>query len=509
MLPALEAVNLVKRYPGAARDAVSGASLVLGKGDYCALLGENGAGKSSLVRMLAGLEAPDSGRIYARGAAIRASRDAARAGVSLMPQHAALGDDLSLAEHIRLATGRARPGRWLAEAAEALDLMPFMHMSAARLRANQAQKAAFLRALAPEPRILILDEPTEFLAPQEAEAGYSLIDGFLASGDRAAILVTHRVAEVAGRAKRFILIRQGIVIGEEGAAASPEVLGQALFGHCAICADESGAPPAEEGAARPRGAAAGTVALRVKGLSMGAVLRGFDIEVREGEVLGVTGIADEGPHALEDALSGMAAPDSGEVEVFSNRVPLGDPSAMRAAGMRYVPSDRMGRGSALSMSAAENAAALRAGQGGFRLGPARLESLAVPLIRAAGIGLRPFAPLREASGGEVQRLVLSRELDEAEGVVSSPRVYLFADPGRGLDMSARASMEAAVTRLARQGAAVMLISIDVDEAARLSDRLVVMREGRIAALFDRAELESREDARLAIGRAMLGIGGAP
>jgi general nucleoside transport system ATP-binding protein len=472
-------------------------SLEVAPGEVLALLGENGAGKSTLMNVLAGLVRPDAGSLELAGEPVDLARwgpRGARArGIGMVHQHSALVPALTVAEN--LCFGEAglwfRPDAEL-RAAEALSRRFELEVPVERrveeLSPGQRQRAEILRALGRGARLLILDEPTAVLTPGEAGALFAAVERLRGAG-RAVIFISHKLAEVEQVADRVAILRRGRVVGNLVAGErDARELGRLMLGR--------DLPPLERRAAAP-----GAVRLALRGLSVPGVtersrLRGLDLELRGGEILGVVGIDGNGQRELEEALAGVRKPSAGWVELDGRRVPL-TPRALRRAGLAHLSGDRERAGLVPGMSLTENFILKGSWDDRrfFRGGRIDRRAAARAAAEAATrFGVTPCEPDRDIgslSGGNAQKLAVARELD------GDPAVLVAVNPTRGLDVgSARFVHEQLLARRAA-GGAVLLISSELDEVLALADRVVALVRGELRAVPPGAD-------RAAIGAILLG-----
>lgn len=497
----LELADVSVRY--GARAALRGVDFAAAAGEIHALLGENGAGKTTLVRVACGEQRVDAGTLSVGGrpVALRSPRDAARLGIGIVHQHDALVDDFTVAENLELgrADGPAllTRRRLLARARAAAErsglALPDLDRRAADLSLGERLKVELARALLHGARALLLDEATAVLTPKEAEALLAEARR-LARAGAAVVLVTHRLAEVLAAADRVTVLRGGRVVASRPRAdVDAARLAQWMVG----AAKAAVAPRPAVQSARAR--------LEIRGLSTAPRraafgLAGVALAVRGGEIAGIAGVDGNGQSELVECIVGLERPAAGAIAIDGAALPLCDPAAARAAGLAVVPVDRQREGLALGLAIDENlhlaARSLAAVQCGPLLSRRRLRAHAAELaarfgIRGGGLG----EPASVLSGGNQQRVVLARELERA------PSVLLLANPTRGLDVAATVAVHGAIREAAALGAAVLLVSSDLDEVLELCDRVLVLFRGRIAAEFPRGA------ERAAVGAAL--AGGAP
>lgn len=497
---ALETYQLTKRFgPFTALDQVS---LQVAPGSVHALLGENGAGKSTLVKCIAGFHRAEEGSVLTDGREqVIANPVVARAlGIGMVYQHFTLAPGMTVAENLLLAGG-AVPGviPWRAKRRELQDFLastPFRLDLDARpmeLSAGEKQKLELLKQLYLKPRLLILDEPTSVLTPQEADEVLGHVRSFARAGLCTVLLITHKFREVTAHADAVTVLRRGRRVHACAVAdTDPARLAQAMVGD-AQAADAGRKPQA---AADPAAVAddGAPPALQVSSLDvMGdrgtLAVRKLSFALRRGEILGVAGVSGNGQRELVEALVGQRERAGGSVSVS------GEPYAARRAEnhrlkVRSLPEEPLRNACVADLSVAENMALrdfdrppLSVG-GLLRFGAWR--GRAREWIAGYGIKTRgEDAPIRSLSGGNVQRAVLAREL---AGEID---VLIAANPVFGLDFAAVAEIHARVRGVRDAGGAVLLVSEDLDELLALADRIVVMSEGRIVHEVDAAQAERR------------------
>jgi ABC-type uncharacterized transport system ATPase subunit len=475
--PLLRGRGLTKRFGDVV--ALDGVSIALAAGDVHAVVGENGAGKSTLARLLAGELAPDAGEVVAD------------ARPAMVPQALSLVGELSLVEHVALARGR---GRFDARAARgalqaALDRLGAgaidTDVATLRLSLPECQLGELAVALALGARVLILDEPTSSLGPEQVEALIEAVRSLSADGV-AVVLVTHRIREALEAASSVTVLRGGRLVHQGPIAdLDADAVAQLMVGELT--------PAAERVARVP-----GDVRLEVVGLAAGdgpGALHGVSLHVRGGEIVGVAGVAGSGQRMLADAIAGLVQPRAGRVVVDG-----ADVTGVPDAAVAYVPQDRA-EGLVGARSGTENAVLLRALRERrlrTRLGLRnRTAERALADTLYERFDVRPRRPALRAgalSGGNQQKLLVGRELDRDPGVV------VAHGPTQGLDLRAAAAIRDDLVAAARRGAAVLVLSHDLDEVLALSDRIVVLSAGRITD-----ELHAGEDVDATrLGHAMAG-----
>jgi simple sugar transport system ATP-binding protein len=470
-------------------------------GELHALLGENGAGKSTLARVLAGLTRPDGGVIFIDGARVelRSSRDALARGVGLVPQHPALIEELTLVDNCLYGfrssdswvLPRKRVAAELTAKSHALGFDVDPVAPVAQLTLGQRQRGEILRLLRRDVQTLILDEPTDVLSPQESDSLFRTLRELAAEG-RCIVYITHRLPDVLGVADQITVLRDGHVAGSAAGAEidEPRLLKWMLGREY-------------EGLRGRRDTSANDVdrrtpAIFVKGLSTHVGTGRRDVHevtvtVGRGEILGIAGVDGNGQDELAEGIAG-SAPASGLVEVAGRDVSGLDAAERHAAGVSHVPADRNREGLVPDLSVAENLA-LRylTSRGGGRLVDHRwMRKRARELVAEYDIRCRSTQmPVSQLSGGNQQKVVLAREL------CGDPAVIVAVQPTRGLDVGARDAVHRVLLDHAGRGAGIILISSELDEILRLSDRIAVMVMGALVAQYDGPDFDLE-----AVGRSM-------
>ena len=477
--PALEATGVSKSF-GSVR-ALEDVSLTLERGTIHALLGENGAGKSTLVKCIMGYYQADTGRISVGGvdARIGSPRDAAGLGIGMVYQHFTLVDAMTVAENLVLSR-RQHPFvfDWDAERAAIsafMEKMPFrldpsrpVHM----LAAGEKQKLEILKQLYLGSSIVILDEPTSVLTPSEADEVLGLLRGMVKEGRLTVLMISHKFREVMQFADEVTVLRRGRMAGRGRVAdLTPDAMARMMVG------DE---PPRATGTREAR--ARGNVVLRIDSLTADddlgmPALSELRLEVRAGEIVGIAGVSGNGQEELVEVLAGQRQPRSGQVHIDG----LGYQarrSQMRVMMVRCLPDEPLRNACVGTMSVAENIGFRRFDRPPFRwagalVSPGALRRHARALIKDYGIRTPgPDAAISGLSGGNVQRAVLARELSE------EVKLLVASNPCFGLDFAAVAEIRNRIMEARNRGTAVLLISADLDEVFALSDRIVVMSDGR-------------------------------
>ncbi|MFN3275168.1 MAG: ABC transporter ATP-binding protein [Paracoccus sp. (in: a-proteobacteria)] len=470
------AEGIGKSYPGVrANDDVS---FVVAPGEIHALLGENGAGKSTLVKMIYGLVRPDDGRMFLLDAPHTPAdpRAARAAGVAMVFQHFSLFDALTVAENIALGMENPPPRRELAARITQVSHDFGLPLNPARrivtLSAGERQRVEIIRCLLQNPRLLIMDEPTSVLTPQEAQLLFATLRK-LAAGGTAILYISHKLDEIRAHCDRATILRHGRVVDScDPRAHSARDLAAMMVGGSTRVIDRSGRT-------------AGKVLLEVRALSQpapnaeGTALKDIALSLRAGEILGIGGVAGNGQEELLAALSGEALSRAGSIALEGADLSQAAPEARRAAGLLTAPEDRLGHAAVPDFSLTENTL-LTAGarKGLVRRGlidHAAARSYAEAVIREFDVRTPgPGTAARALSGGNLQKFVIGRE------VMQAPRVLVVNQPTWGVDAGAAASVRQSLLDLARDGAGVIVISQDLDELLELSDRFCALNEGRLS-----------------------------
>ena len=502
--PLLALRDITKTFPGVvANDRVT---LEVRAGEIHALLGENGAGKTTLVHVLYGLHQPDGGEILLRGrrVTIHSPRDAIALGIGLVPQHFLLVRRHTAAENIALGLADApwlfparQVERRLREVGARYGLTVDPRAPVWSLSVSEQQRLEILKALLRGARVLVLDEPTSVLTPQEAEALFAVLRRMRAEG-QAVIFITHKLDEVLGLADRVTVLRRGRVVGTlPVAGVDKRTLARMMVGR--------------EVEFRPRRtprAPAGE-ALRVEGLwarnDRGLVaVRGVSLTVQGGEVVGVAGVAGNGQRELVEVLTGLRPAERGRVWVLGREVTNRTAREVFEAGAAHIPEERLGVGVVPAMTVQENLVLRHYRYPPFARGPLldlrAVEAFATRLIAEYEIAAPgPRTPVRALSGGNIQKLILARELSGRPGLI------VAAHPTSGLDVSATEQIHAQLLRRRDEAAGVLLVSEDLDEVLALADRVAVISGGQLMAVLPAAEADREAVGLLMTGQAA-GVG---
>ena len=475
--PLLALSGLTKAYPGVV--ANKDVSFEIAPGEVHALLGENGAGKSTLVKTIYGLVKPDSGTMTLNGApyAPAEPRAARASGVAMVFQHFSLFDAMNVAENIALGMENPPPQREIAERVRAVSDQYGLPLDPSRivgeLSAGERQRVEIIRCLLQDPKLLIMDEPTSVLTPQEVDILFKTLRKLSAEGT-AILYISHKLEEIRALCENATVLRLGQVVGTcDPRETSARDMAELMVGSALLV---------PERAARPTG----ETVLSLQGLSakaphrFGTALRDISIDVQKGEVLGIGGVAGNGQDELVAALSGEMRTAKGMVNYRGQSISQLGPNARRKLGLLTAPEERMGHAAAPDMSLTENAvltATTRqklANKGFVNWRKARSfaeEVISTFDVRTPG----PQNAARSLSGGNLQKFVIGRE------IMQTPDVLVVNQPTWGVDASAAASIRQALLDLAAKGTAVICISQDLDELMEISDRFAALNEGRLSA----------------------------
>ncbi len=478
----LELQDITKQYPAVrANDQVS---LKVAPGEIHAVLGENGAGKSTLMKIIFGAVKPDAGVVRFNGevVAVKSPQEARALGISMVFQHFSLFDTLTSAENVWLGLDKSLT---LAEVTErivevsgqyGLEVDPYRPVHT--LSVGERQRVEIVRALLTKPQLLILDEPTSVLTPQAVEKLFVTLRQLAASGC-AILYISHKLDEIRALCHNCTVMRGGKVTGQ----VDPRLESNASLSRLMIGAE----PPRLERHA----ATLGEVALTVRGLDLarqdpfGVSLQGIGFQVRCGEIVGIAGVSGNGQQALMAALSGEDTRGKpGTIHLFDEDVSQAGPGWRRHLGLHSVPEERLGRGAVPTMSLAQNTLLTRrnaVGPGGW-LRVHGVQAMAQALIEQYKVKCGgPKALAKSLSGGNLQKFIMGREID------ASPKVLLVSQPTWGVDVGAAAQIRGELLKLRDAGCAVLVVSEELDELFEISDRLMVMAQGRISPSIPAAQ----------------------
>ena len=483
--PALEMRGITKRYPGVvANDAID---LEVRPGEIHALLGENGAGKSTLMNILYGLAAPDEGEILLNGTAtaISGPSDAIDRGISMVHQHFMLVPVLSVADNILLGEetmanpiflDRKESHRRIVELGKRFGFEIDPDVKVGNLSVGWQQRVEILKALYREAKILVLDEPTAVLTPQETKEIFEVLRRLAAEG-HSIIFISHKLYEVLEIADRITVIRRGKVVGSRMPSETDEDdLAALMVGrNVQLVVDRGESHPAEPTLV--------VADLRVADDRGQEAVKGLTFDVRAGEILGVAGVAGNGQDELVEALTGLRKPSSGRVELAGRDVTGAGPRDLQRAGMSFVPGDRHRFGLVLSFPLEDNLVLTQYDEAPYARGPFRNDAAIRDWAKRAISEYDIRTPAANVSagtlsGGNQQKAVVAREFSRELSVL------VLDQPTRGLDVGSIEFIHRQVIAKRDAGAAILLVSAELDEVMELSDRIGVMYRGELVALVD-------------------------
>lgn len=498
----LQASGIGKIYPGGVV-ANDGVDLSVEAGEVHAVVGENGAGKSTLMKILFGIEQPNAGTLHLDGRRVQFAnpREAINAGIGMVFQHFSLVPSFSVYENVVLGSEPRHGIRF--DRQQAIDrvraLSEKFRLSVdplppvGQLPVGQQQRVEILKALYRDARILILDEPTAVLAPQEVEELFVAIRALVAQG-RTVIFIAHKLPEVLQISDRITVMRGGKTVGQ---VATHEVTEQSLAAmmvgrEVALRVDRKPTPQTER--------VAQVEGLRVVNARGTEVVAGLDLNVYAGEVVGLVGVEGNGQAEALEAVAGLRSVASGSVRLKDVDITSASVRERRGQGLASIPEDRLAEGLAPGASVAENLVATRLSDRRFvRNGLLDLKAIranAQRLIEQFSIRVGgPSFAVGTLSGGNMQKVVVARELGE------TPRLLLVNQPTRGVDLGATQFIWRTITDARDAGTAVLLSSADLSELLALSDRLVVLYRGKVVAAF----LNTPELTPETLGTYMLGL----
>ena len=493
---AVELSGIWKRCPGVIANA--GASLRVRPGTVHAVLGENGAGKTTLMNVLAGVYLPDEGTVELDGVEQHFTKpaDAIAAGVGMVHQEFRLIPTFTVAENVVLGSAprilaRSAIEAEVAEVAERFGLATTPGREVWQLSMGERQRVEILKALWRDARVLILDEPTAVLTPAEADELGRITKAMAADG-RSIIFISHKLEEVTAFCDEATVLRGGKTVAESLPVDELDAarLAELMVGE-ATEVSQRRSRTSEIGSQ-----VLGVDHLEVRDLHGRAVVDNVSLTVSAGEIVGVAGVAGNGQRPVADAIAGLIPIDGGRIDIGGTDVTDAKPAARNSAGLAYVPEDRIGVGLAPRMDVVENSMmrAYRILSSGLLIDRPAAEKHGDRLVEEYHVKVGKMrSPIAALSGGNLQRLLVGRELDV------EPVVLVAAQPTRGLDVQGVAAIQAILLHQAADGVGILLISEDLEELFALSDRLLVMHEGKVVAEFD-----PDTTTRTAVGAAMAG-----
>jgi simple sugar transport system ATP-binding protein len=492
--------GITKRFPGVL--ACDRVSLEVRRGEVLALVGENGAGKSTLMNILAGLYQPDEGRILMNGEPVRigSPADAFDLGIGMVHQNFMLVPSMTVAENVALGMKSLQRGmrldlrearRRVVEVSSHHELPVNPDAPVWQLSVGEQQRVELVKTLCLGARLLILDEPTSALTPQETDDLLDRLKRMMA--ELSIIFISHKLNEVKALSDRVTILRQGAV------AFSGSTASQSAAELAALMTGREVVLPRNELSGAPGKEVLSVKALRVRGDRGHLALDGLDLAVRTGEILGLAGVSGNGQRELADALAGLRPAESGSIQLDGEEITGRSPREIIDRGMGYVPEDRHHEGIVGPFSVRENLvlkdfATRRFGRWGF-LRPGDIQRNAEELRERFDIRCSSTAVAAGTlSGGNIQKVILAREL------VRGPKALVAVYPTRGVDMGAGEFIHNQLLALRRDAVGILLVSEELEEIMNLSDRIAVIFKGRILAV-----VPSREATRERLGLLMAGV----
>ncbi|USX29108.1 sugar ABC transporter ATP-binding protein [Oxalobacteraceae bacterium OTU3CINTB1] len=493
--PVLELRGISKAFPGV--QALSGVALNLYPGEVHTLMGQNGAGKSTLIKVLTGVYAPDQGEILLDGQAIypTSTLDAQNLGISTVYQEVNLCPNLSVAENIFIGRYPRKFGGidWRGMQQQATELLERMRiridvtMPLAHYPLAIQQMVAISRALLVSAKVLILDEPTSSLDEKEVDLLFSVLRGLREQG-MSILFVTHFLDQTYAISDRITVMRNGEREGEYACAdlSRLELVNKMVGAPAAATPDAAPASPAASNDAIAAAPSKLKAFLSARGLGRKGALAPMDIELREGELLGLAGLLGSGRTEAARLLFGADKADSGAISIDGKEHSFNSPRDAIAAGIGFCSEDRKHEGAILDLSVRENVIlALQARMGLTRAIPLkRQQQLAEEYVKALGIKTASIeTPIGTLSGGNQQKVLLARWL------ATEPKMLILDEPTRGIDVRAKQEIMDYVVKLCRKGMSILFISSELPEVLRCSDRIVVMRDRKTGGEYPRGALD--------------------
>lgn len=501
MSNAIEMRQIRKYFESTGVLACDNVTLTVTKGEVHAIVGENGAGKTTLMSILYGLVKPDSGQIFVDEKPVHISHpnDAILHGVGMVHQHFKLVPKFTIAENIMLGIEPNQMGfinsgaeaEAVRKLSESFGLPVNPNLRVADISVGMQQRVEILKALQRNAQILILDEPTAVLTPQEVHELYSVIRK-LANSGRTILLITHKLLEVKEVADRVSVMRRGKLISTHNVAdVSIRDMARLMVGREVIL-------QVEKKDAQPGETVLTVENLLVAGMGGVPAVRGVNLDVRAGEILGIAGVSGNGQTELVEAITGMRPADAGSITLLGKDITHATVRERRQQGMAHVPEDRMTTGLNLTTDLDENVVVTHyqdapySQNGLFNRGPIRV--LAQKIIDSFQVkSARVGEGIRTLSGGNLQKIVLGRELN------GSPKLVIVNQPTRGLDVGSIEFVHKTLIEARDAGAAVLLISVELEEIFSLSDRIAVMFAGRVMGVLPRADATEQDVGLLMAG----------
>jgi len=497
----VELLSIEKRYGGVR--ALRAVDLKIGAGSIHALVGENGAGKSTLGKVIAGAIRPDSGELLVAGSRVnyRSPRDALADGITIIAQEPVLVPQRTVLDNVFLGVEAHQAGvvskkqlrRRFRDLSERAGLTLSGRARVGALPVADRQKVAILQALARDARLIVMDEPTAALTPDEVQRLFEIVRALVGSGTTI-VYVTHFLKEVLELADTVTVLKDGEVVRTAPTAdETPGRLVTAMLGRSLDLTFPPKTPPLADA----------PVVLRASELSRSGVLEGVSLEIRAGEIVGLAGLIGSGRSEVANAIFGALRLDGGNVELDGKRIRLRSPQHAIRSGIALIPEDRKSQGLLMHRSILQNVTLPHLRQvSTFGTLMGRRERATVSKL-ATDLDVRMTrlsAPVESLSGGNQQKVLFAKWL------FNPPRVLVADEPTRGVDVGAKRAIYQLIADLAAQGMAVLLISSELEEVLGLAHRVLVLRSGRVAAEFPTASLSGDDVMHAAFGTEALGLG---
>ncbi|NGZ87025.1 sugar ABC transporter ATP-binding protein [Duganella aceris] len=494
--PVLQLTGICKRFAGIV--ALNNVALSVRAGEVMALIGENGAGKSTLVKTLTGIYQPDQGSIELAGQPVvfANAQDAMRAGITAVHQETVMFDELTVAENIYVGRHPSKGARidWARIEAEAEKLFARLEVTLpvrARVKDLSVAQRHFVeiaRALSQDARVVILDEPTASLSQREIHELYRIIGQLRAAGT-AIIFISHKFDEIFTVADRYTVLRDGQFIAEGRMAdiTEPELVSLMVGRTVKQAYPKADVTPGE-------------VLLEVSGYNHPTEFSDVSFTLRQGEILGFYGLVGAGRSEVMQALFGLSSSANGTIKLGGKEIIISSPAGAIRQGIAYVPEDRQHQGAHLSLPIMHNITLPVLSRVGFFLRGRRAQEQAIARHYAEQLELKAthlMQNVSELSGGNQQKVVLGKWL------ATNPKVIILDEPTKGIDIGSKAAVHRFIGELVAKGLSVILVSSELPEVMGLADRIVVMHQGRIEHIYDRADATPENIVAAASGSAPL------
>lgn len=500
---AVEMIGISKYFPSTDVQANKDVNFSVVAGQVHALVGENGAGKTTLMNILYGLHQPNEGeiRIHEKPAILHHPDEAIRLGIGMVHQHFKLVPSFTVAQNILLGMephryGLLRPGyenEEVRELADSFGLPVDPTEPVSNLTVGMRQRVEILKALQRDARILLLDEPTAVLTPQETEELFKVLRD-LADRGRTVILITHKLPEVMKVADCVTVMRHGQLVGVTRVAdTNISKLARMMVGR------DISAPP--HTAVQSGEVIAEVEDLVVMGNSGAPAVMGVSLQVHRGEILGIAGVSGNGQNELTEAITGLRPVETGSIRLAGKEITRAQIGDRRRSGMAHIPEDRMTMGLNLQTTLDENVVVNQYARPPYSLAgfmvPSAIRHLASQIVDHFSVAsARPGEGIATLSGGNLQKIVLGRELS------GEPSFIVANQPTRGLDIGSIEFVHKTLVEASRRGAGILLISVDIDEICSICDRIAVMYRGQVAGVLSAEDADEEKLGILMAGGAL-------